>query len=191
MPKWYKGQRHLKLLMKPYDPLQNTKGREFMNTVLFPLFVKRFKDGDKIINIGKHWFWDYSFYFNNFQLRCDYQTTDIDPTQKSDIVDDIENTQLEENSADGVIYVGMSDIGVDNDKAIPNCYKILKSGGRFLVSFHAGGEQSLTTNGGFQAFLRLLKDFIIDDIYVVYGHPHSEIYVNGNPLSYFAIGRKP
>jgi len=29
-------------------------------------------------------------------LRCDYQTTDIDPTQKSDIVDDIENTQLEE-----------------------------------------------------------------------------------------------
>jgi len=191
MPEWYKGKRHPNPLMKPYKPLQNTKGREFMNTILFPRFAKRFKDGDVIINIGKHWFWDYSFFFNNFELRCDYQTTDNDATQLADIVDDITDTKIPENSADGVIYVGMSDIGVDNSKAIPNCFKILKPGGRFLVSFHCGGTSPLYKNGSFQGFLELLKDFVIDEIFVVYGDSHSEMYVGSDPLSYFAICRKP
>ena len=182
---FYKGHRDKRLLAY-LDPQKNTKGRHFMNTVVIPRFAEFFKDGDIIYNIGQHVFWDYSYVFNNFEKRCNYLTIDIDPTQGNPyIIDDITDSKLEDNSADGIIYVGMSDVVRDHTKALANIYRILKPQGRLLFSFHGIGILQI---------LDMIKNFKMDEIYFVYGQgglDWGEMYTNGEIDSYFIICRKP
>ena len=65
----YKGHRDPRLLAY-LDPQKNTKGREYMNTIVIPRFAEFFKNDDLIYSIGQHVFWDYSYLFNNFEKRC-------------------------------------------------------------------------------------------------------------------------
>lgn len=182
---FYVGHRD-KRLFKAYDPHTNTKGREYMNTKIIPHFASFFKDGDKVINIGQHIFWDYSMVFNNMLLRCDYLTTDTDPTQgEPDIIDDITQSKLESDSADGMMLVGMSDVVAQFDKALSEIYRILKPGGRLLVSFHG-----VTLPG----FLEKLKQFKLDELHCVYDPGAvgwTDMYSDGLINSYFALVRKP
>lgn len=182
-------------LMAHLDPQRNTKGRHFMNEMVIPRFAKFFKDDDLIYNIGQHVFWDYSTVFNNFRLRANYLTTDTDPTQGTpDIIDDITKSKLESNSADGMMYVGMSDVVRDHPKAIENIYRILKPGGRLLFSFHGGGDTNKVAKSNLPSILELLKDFVIDEMYFVYGPGGLEwgkMYSDGALESHFIICRKP
>lgn len=189
---FYKGHRDVRVLAY-LDPQKNTKGRHFMNTVVFPRFARFFKDGDLVYNIGQHVFWDYSVLFNNFEKRVNYLTTDNDPTQGNpDVIDDITDSKIESNSADGIIYVGMSDVVHDHPKAIENMYRILKPGGRLLFSFHGGGSGPLKDTN-LMGILDMLQKFIIDEMYFVYGPgglDWGEMYTNGDVDSHFIICRK-
>jgi SAM-dependent methyltransferase len=190
---YYDGHRD-KRLFKAYDPQTNTKGREFMNETILPRFARFFKDGDLVYNIGQHIFWDYSIFFNNFERRCNYLSTDIDPTQGNpDIIDDIMETKLEPDSAEGVVYVGMSDVIPNQQKAIDNIYKILKPGGRLLLSFHGGGHGPIQ-NTNLIGVLDHIKAFKVDEMHFVYGPGglnYGEMYTDGNVDSHFIIARKP
>lgn len=181
---FYNGHRD-KRLFHAYDPHTNTKGREYMNTVVIPHFATFFKDDDLVYNIGQHIFWDYSMIFNNMALRCNYLTTDTDPTQgEPDIIDDITQSKLESDTADGVMLVGMSDVVPDFNKALSEIHRILKPGGRLLVSFHG-----VTLQG----FIEKLKDYKIDELHFVYDPGQvgwTEMYSDGDINSYFAICRK-
>ena len=182
---FHKGHRDNRL-MAHLEPSGNTKGRHFMNSNVIPHFAEFFKDDDLIYNIGQHVFWDYSTIFNNFKLRANYLTTDIDMTQGTpDIQDDITQSKLESNSADGVMMVGMSDVVRDFKKALSEIYRILKPGGRLLMSYHGAGIVTI---------LDLVKDFKIDEMYFVYGPSGlgwTEMYSEEAIDSYFVICRKP
>lgn len=182
---FHKGHRDNRL-MAHLEPSANTKGRDFMNSVVIPRFAEFFKDDDLIYNIGQHVFWDYSTIFNNFHLRANYLTTDTDPTQGTpDVIDDITDSKLASDSAEGVMYVGMSDVVRDHPKALEHIYRILKPGGRLLFSFHGVGMGTI---------IDLLKKFKIDEMYFVYGPSGlgwTERYSDGELDSYFVICRKP
>jgi SAM-dependent methyltransferase len=190
---FYQGHRDKRLLAY-LDPQKNTKGREYMNTIVIPRFAKFFKNDDVIYNIGQHVFWDYSYLFNNFEKRCNYLTVDIDPTQgEPDVIDDITDSKIESESADGMIYVGMSDVVHDHPKAIEHIYRILKPGGRLLFSFHGGGQRYLKDTN-VMGILDMLKAFTVDEMYMVYGPgglDYGEMYTDGNLDSSFYIVRKP
>jgi SAM-dependent methyltransferase len=181
----HKGHRDNRL-MKHLKPEENTKGREFMNTVVIPRFAKFFKGDDLIYNIGQHVFWDYSLIFNNFERRCNYLTTDTDPLQGTpDIIDDITQSKLESNTADGIMMVGMSDVVPEFKKALSEIFRILKPGGRLLMSYHGTGMGTI---------FDLVKDFKIDEMYFNYGPSGlgwTEMYSEGEVDSYFVICRKP
>ena len=194
---YFQGHRD-KRLFRAYDPHTNTKGREFMNTVIVPRFATFFKDGDLIYNIGQHQFWDYSILFNNMEKRCNYLTTDTEG--EPDIKDDITESKLESNSADGIVFVGMSTGdgvnmattdgsrvagGVPFMRALKQIYRILKPGGRVLISHHSTA---------LEAFLDMISDFKLDELYPLYqpgGTGWSSYYTDGVVDSYFAICRKP
>lgn len=190
---YYEGHRD-KRLFQAYDPKTNTKGREYMNTIVIPRFAEFFKDGDTIYNIGQHVFWDYSLLFNNFTKRCNYLTTDTDPTQGDpDVIDDIVDSKIESDTADGVIYVGMSDVVGNHPEAVKHMYRILKPGGRLLLSFHGGGTGPIL-NTNINGVLDLLKEFKIDELYFVYGPGgvnFENMYDDGDVDSHFVIARKP
>jgi len=180
-------------MMKPYDPLINTKGRQYLNDELYPRFAKRFKDGDKIYFIGKHGFWDYSLFFNNFHLRTDFIVTDIESGMDPDLVDDITKTNIPENSADGVCFTGMWEImGGGTKSALENILKILKPGGSVIISKDAGYQRHrIEDDGTFNQMLIALKGFLIDEIHLIYGPPHTKRYTSGDVDSYLIIARKP
>ena len=123
-----------------------------------------------------------------------YLTVDNDPTQGNpDIIDDIADSKIESNTADGVVYVGMSDVVRDHPKAIEHMYRILKPGGRLLFSFHGGGQRS-PKETNMMAILDMLKEFVIDQMYFVYGPgglEYGEMYTDGTLDSSFYIARKP
>ena len=176
------------MMIKPYDTKKNTKGREFISKQLIPRFAKRFKTGDRVLFVGKHWFWDYSPFFSNTIIQCDYKTLDIRKDKEPDILDDITNSKVESNSFDGVMYVGMDNIGIDNAKAIEHIHRILKPGGRLFISLSAGGDRPLGSN--LLGNLEKVKAFVVDEICIVYGPEFTDVYTDGRPSAYFITCRK-
>ena len=182
--------------MKPVDPASDTKGREMINRKVMPAFASRFKDGDVVYCIGKHRMWNYTAFFNNPTKFVQYQTTDIAPGEEPDVVDDILNSKLADNSADGIVYVGM---GWDVDKteeALLQIRRILKPGGLVFIDFAAKGD----TRGGRTFELQEALDitvaksgFYVDDIYLSYApiQPGIPWYTDGPAIAYFVIARKP
>jgi SAM-dependent methyltransferase len=180
-------------MMEPYDPLINTKGREYLNSVLYPRFAKRFKDGDTIYFIGKHGFWDYSLFFSNFELRTNFLITDNEPGMDPDIVDDIVETKLPDNSAEGVCFTGMWEImGGAMPKILGNIYRILKPGGSVIISKDAGYQRHKADDDiTFAQLLVTLNQYLIDEVHFVYGPPHTKMRSSGDIDSYLLIARKP
>lgn len=183
-------------LMTKIEPASNTKGREIINREVMPRFSKLCKSGDKIYFIGKHRFWDYSGYFNNPALQCDFQTVDCQAGEGPDIVDNLLDTKLPPGSADGMVYIGMNDDIEKTEVALQNIYKTLKPGGRLLMDFAGVGD----TRPGQRRFvlndsLPLLKDFVIDEVSIIYGDiwdgGMKERYADGQPIAIFVTARKP
>jgi len=181
---FHKGHRDNRL-MSHLDPSGNTKGRHLLNDRIIHRFAEFFKDDDLIYNIGQHIFWDYSTVFNNMKLRANYLTTDTDPTQGTpDIIDDITQSKLESSSADGVIFVGMSDVVPEFKKGLSEILRILKPGGKLLMSYHGVNLSQI---------IDLLNEFKIDEMYFVYepgALGWTQMYSDGSINSYFVICHK-
>lgn len=178
--------------MSPVDPATNTKGREVLNREIIPYFAGMFKSGDRIYNIGKHRMWDYSPYFNNPSLQCEYITTDIAPGEEPDVVDDINQSRLESNSAEGIIFVGM-DWDIPNPRqALSEIRRILKSGGRVVTAFAGPGDTRGGTNYSIEDVVKLHEEFFtIDEMTMMYGEPAvGPRYDRGPLFATFVIARK-
>lgn len=181
--------------MQPVDPASDTKGREIINRKVMPSFASRFKDGDTVYCIGKHQRWDYTAFFNNPTKFVQYFTTDIAPGEEPDIVDDILHSQLKDESANGIVYVGMGWDVDKTDEALKQIMRILKPGGLVFIDYAAKGD----TRGGrtfeFNEMMKITLDagFLIDEIYIAYDpiQPGIPWYTDGPAIAYFVIARKP
>ena len=170
-----------------YDPAINTTGREFLGRKLVPRFSEFFKDGDKILCTGKQPFWDYSTLFNNTMKFCEYITVDIREETEPDIVDNLGDSNLEEESFDGILCIGLFDslIGATALEVKMGLTKLLKKGGRMLLATNILNPT---------VFIEEWKDFMVDEIYYIYGEGNkvgSEgYYQTGKVQSSFAVLRK-
>lgn len=182
-------------MMQPVDPASDTKGREMINRKVMPSFASRFKDGDVVYCVGRHRMWDYTAFFNSPVKFVQYFTTDISPTEEPDIVDDILHSKLKDQSADGIVYVGMGWDVEKTEMALKEVNRILKPGGLVFIDYAAKGD----TRGGrtfeFEEAIKITQDagFLIDEIYFSYApiQPGIPWYTDGPAIAYFIIARKP
>ncbi len=105
-----------------------TPARTALNNQIIPDFAKQFNSGE-ILFVGKDTKWDYSKWFP----KCNYQTLDINPKIKPDIVANIEDCELDSNSFDGVIMTGVYEFLEHPWLAKEEIYRILKPGGKALI----------------------------------------------------------
>lgn len=176
-------------LLKPYELKTNTRGREHINRIILPHFASFFKDGDKILSVGRHWKWDYSTFFNNPAKVCDYLVTDIQPEMEPDLVDDIGHSEFATNTFDGIILVGVYDslIGTIGDEVTAEVHRILKPGGRVLIAW------SPTPNGIYSPH-QAWPQFIVDEVQYVWGshfmgENDTDSYGEGDNMGIFIIAR--
>lgn len=152
-------------MIAPYQLSINTRGREHFNRIIVPHFAEFFKDGDKILFVGKHPLWDYSPLFNSPAKQCEYVVSDIEPSMEPDVVDDIGASKFETNSFDGVILVGVYDSltgGATKDKVTSEVHRITKPGGRILIA------DSGTPNGSYNP-CEAWPEFIVDEVHYTWG----------------------
>lgn len=179
-------------MMRHVDPASNTKGREVLNRETVPLFASYIPSGGKVYNIGKHRMWDYSPYFNNPAKQCEYYSTDIAPGEEPDIVDDINNSKLPDNDADGILFIGMDWDIPDPTQALSQIHRILKPGGRVVTAFAGEGDTRGGNTYSLQQVMDFHKDFLVDEITIMYGeNPTGTRYDKGPVFAYFVIARKP
>ena len=153
-----------------------------------PRFSEFFKDGDKILSVGRHWKWDYSTFFNNPSKVCDYIVTDIEAEMEPDLVDNIGKSQFETNSFDGIILVGVYDSLKQTipDEVTEEVHRILKPGGRALIAW------SGTPNGIYSPHQAWPK-FIVDEVHYIWGpqfmQEDKSFYGEGENQGIFLIVR--
>lgn len=153
-------------------------GRDFLNTKVMSQFGSKFTGGT-VYWIGKHLKWDYRPFFPEGVLK----TTDILPALQPDVVDDILNSTIPENSADGVAYIGMEQDINDTVRALDNIYRILKPGGRLLIGLTGIGSSGAGKTFEFRGGLDLLNRFFIEELY--------NVWENNQHMVAFVIARKP
>ena len=124
-----------------------TPARTALNNQIIPDFAKQFKSGE-ILFVGKDRKWDYSHLFPS----CSYKTLDIDPKIKPDIVADIEDSKLPDDSFDGVIMTGVWEYLKNSWLVIEEIYRILKPKGKVLIcfpgsSYYEDKSKTLSLNG--------------------------------------------
>ena len=180
-------------LMKPIEPTDNTKGRELLNREIMPEYASYFKTGDKVYFIGKHRMWDYSAYFNNPALQCEFYTVDKVAAEKPDIVDDITQSRLESNSAEGVVFIGMDWDIPDPKQAFAEIRRILKPGGRIVSAFAGKGDTRGGTIYTLEQVMEYHKDYLVDEISFLYGSEafFTKRYEQGDIFVMCVIARKP
>lgn len=175
-----------------------SKGRAVLHREVVPKFASFFKNGDNIVEVGKHIFWDYSPFFVNPNLLCNFLTIDTKPglldqqdqTPLTYSVDDICNSKLKDGWADGFLFIGMHDGISDPQAAYDEMHRILKPGGRILVAFpgtgaRCGGELVNQTE-----WYKFLNKFQIDSVHYVYGPEDEQRYTEGKNTSILVIARK-
>lgn len=176
-----------------------SKGRAVLHSEVIPKFASFFHNGDRIVEVGKHIFWDYKPFFFNAQVMCKFMSIDMSPGLKDQQtqaplnykLDDITASKLDSDSVEGFLFIGMHDNVSNPEKAYSEIYRILKPGGRILVAFPGSGAQCGGRVTGMTDFADYLKDFMIDDVIYVYGPENSERYGTGENTSILVIARKP
>ena len=178
-------------MISSYDVTTNSKGRELINRVLMPRFAQNFKDGDRILSVGKHPLWDYSVFFNGPHKQCEYIVSDIEPEIEPDVVDNIAESQFDDNSFNGVIAIGLYDSlkgeGVTPEKVTAGITRILKPGGRLFVALTG------RKNGSYDPAASW-PNFYVDEVYYIWGDNMVEIgrgwYGEGDNQAIFLVLRK-
>lgn len=134
--------------------------RRFLNTRLIPQFGEMISG--YVLCVGKHLYYDYAHLFPT----ASYQTLDINPDLKPDIVADIQNSGLPDKSYDGIMFTGMYEIVKDWPKARAELYRILKDNGWILITF-AGVGFFLGSTKPEEVFAKVAP-FKIHELYVTY-----------------------
>jgi len=121
-----------------------SKGRIFLNKELLPRFAYGCPDGSEILFVGCHPYWDYSPFFNHPGKLCNYRTLDKHPgggnQPKPDFNLSIEDCHtIEDNTFDGIIMIGVYEFLDHPEKAFSEINRILKPGGRALISVPGKG----------------------------------------------------
>ena len=157
-----------------------TEERKHYNEVVLPQFIKSYvKVGNLVLDVGKpNDGWGYRGLFP----AVNYLTVDRNPIVAPDILDDMENTTLDEACADCVICHGVWEQCDNPFKLVEGLRKVLKVGGYGLFGIMSIGFPMIQdldlcrfTPQGVE---KLLKDFSIVNLSVIdrQGVP-SYIYV--------------
>lgn len=185
---------HLKRqsMIQPYVVSTNSKGREFINRKLMIHFSSFFKDGDKILFLGRHPRWDYSVFFNGPHKQCEYVVSDIEPDADPDIVDNIADSKFGDESFHGIILIGIFD-SMKGEGTTPNKIKneirrILKSDGRLFAAINGKPRGSYNP-------IEDWPNFYVDEVYWIWGKTHlmeegKPWYGKGDNQAIFLIMRK-
>jgi SAM-dependent methyltransferase len=178
-------------MILPYDITKNSKGREYLNRKLMPYFASFFKNGDRILFVGRHPKWDYSIFFNGPHKQCEYIVSDIDKETNPDVIDDITQSKFETNSFDGVIIIGIFDSfkpGSKPDNFKSELVRIIRPGGRVLMALN-----HFPPNGAINA-VDAWPEFMVDEVYRIFGKSNlvekEGWYGNGLCQAIFLIMRK-
>jgi len=175
-------------LLAPYELKTNTRGRELLNRKIMPRFASYFKDGDKILSVGRHRKWDYSRFFNTPAKLCDFVVTDIQAEMEPDIVDNMGASKFEDNTFDGIILVGVYDslIGAVGDQITSEVHRVLKPGGRVLIAWSGTPEGKYSPHEAW-------PNFIVDEVYYAWGEQFlgedGNYYGEGQNQGIFLIAR--
>lgn len=98
--------------------------------------------------------------YKEYFVDCDYKTIDIDPEYNPDIVADVHNLPIPENTADGVICKSVLEHVKNPFQVVDEIYRILKPGGKcfvsvpFLHAYHGSGD------AGYKDYWRFSEDAI-------------------------------
>ena len=97
-------------------------------------FIAEVPSGSKILNIGSGGTIMKEIEKNLKHRDISVQSTDIDPDRKPDFVDDITDTKLQPDSFDYIVCAEVIEHVTQPQPAADNLLRILKPGGRCLVS---------------------------------------------------------
>ena len=97
-------------------------------------FIAQVPQGSKILNIGSGGTIKTEIEKNLKHKNITVQSTDIDPDRKPDFVDDITDTKLQPDGFDYIVCAEVIEHVTKPQVAADNLHRILKPGGRCLVS---------------------------------------------------------
>lgn len=142
-----------------------TPERQYFNEVILPKFIKKYVGKNTIIDVGKpNDGWGYRQMFNG----ADYRTLDRNADLNPDILDDMENTKLQEEVADIIICNGVMEQCDNPFKLVAGLWKVLKIGGHGLFGIMSVGFPMIQDldlcRFTPQGVDKLLRDFKIIDI---------------------------
>lgn len=101
--------------------------------------------------------------YKKYFLNCDYKTVDINPNCQPDILADIHNLPISNNSADGIICMSVLEHVENPFKVVEEIYRILKPGGKgfiyvpFLHSYHGSDYWRFSKDGIKYLFIKFQK----------------------------------
>lgn len=106
--------------------------RNLYDTQAIPKFFSYLKEGNSVLDVGKAND-DLTAYYRKMFPGMNYKTSDIELAKKPDIIDDIEHTQIPEESFDAVVCMGVWEMCNGNPFDLyKGLMKILKKEGYFL-----------------------------------------------------------
>lgn len=181
---------HLKRqkMIAAYPIETNTRGREFLNRKLMPYFAEKFKDGDRVLSVGKHPIWDYSPLFNSPAKQVEFMVSDIQPEMDPDVVDNMGKSQFPDNHFDGIVLVGVYDsiINSTGDEISKEVHRVVKPGGHVLIAWSG-------TPRGIYSPHEAWPWMIVDEVHWSWGTHFMEkdksYYSEGENQGIFIIGR--
>jgi len=133
--------------MKIGDIARTSEGRLFINQKILPRLASELKEGDNVLFVGIDCAWDYKTLFFNPAVLTNFETMDIKPDFKPDIVGDISNCpQIEDNKYDLVVLIGVYEFVNDKDSMFKEINRILKPEGKALLSLPGAGYYESPNN---------------------------------------------
>jgi len=173
----------MKQYQKYKDFGQTTNGRLFLNKELIPKWAYRCPDGEDVLWVGIHKYWDYSVFYNSPAKLCNFYTIDIlaeDESQPApDYQRNIEESGLEDNRFAQIVMIGVTEYLHHPEMAYEEIYRILKPGGIFIVSYMGKDDGTPNKFVEKEDIFKILKAFKIREIYLSYerGEEPSSIIV--------------